>query len=106
MIEADSLSVSIDGTTILRDVSFLVDEGESVGILGPNGSGKTTLLRCIAGLQPLSGRLTLDDVPIDRWKPRSLARRLAFLRKSTNIKFDFTIMELDLIGRVPLMRLL
>lgn len=106
MIEADSLSVSIDGTTILRDVSFRVDEGESVGILGPNGSGKTTLLRCIAGLQPLSGRLTLDDVPIDRWKPRSLARRLAFLRQSTNITFDFTIEELVMLGRAPHKRML
>src|SRR5690625_4243522 len=106
MIEDEVLSVSIDGTTMVRAVSVRVGEGECVGILGPNGSGKTTLLRCIAGLQPLSGRLTLDDVPIDRWKPRSLARRLAFLRQSTNISFDFTIEELVMLGRAPHKRML
>src|SRR5215210_8452985 len=45
----------------LRDASFRIDPGESVGFMGRNGSGKTTLLRLIAGVfRPSSGRLTVD----------------------------------------------
>ena len=106
MLEADNLSVSIGDTTILNDVSFRIHEGESVGILGPNGSGKTTLLRCIAGAQPFSGSLSLDGVPIGRWKPRPLARRLAFLRQSTSVTFDFSVEELVMLGRAPHKRML
>jgi ABC-2 type transport system ATP-binding protein len=44
----------------LRDVSFDVQEGETVGILGRNGSGKSTLLKCVCGvLQPTSGRVVV-----------------------------------------------
>jgi len=40
---------------VLRDVSFTVEEGEFVTVVGPSGAGKTTLLRCMAGLLPRSG---------------------------------------------------
>lgn len=53
----------------LKDVSFSVDRGESVGITGPNGSGKTTLMRLIAGItEPTSGKVTINGrvVPLIR----------------------------------------
>ncbi|HEY8018858.1 MAG TPA: ATP-binding cassette domain-containing protein, partial [Actinomycetota bacterium] len=44
----------------LRDVSFAIEEGSSVGLIGHNGSGKTTLLKCIAGiLRPTAGTIRL-----------------------------------------------
>jgi NitT/TauT family transport system ATP-binding protein len=49
----------------VRDLTFRIDRGEFVCIVGPSGAGKTTLLRCIAGLLDVSGgRITLDGVPV------------------------------------------
>jgi NitT/TauT family transport system ATP-binding protein len=51
--------------TAIQDVSFTVEKGEFVCIVGPSGAGKTTLLRCISGLAPASaGRLTFEGAPL------------------------------------------
>src|SRR3989440_5660866 len=47
------------------DIDLTVEAGETVAVLGPNGAGKTTLLRALAGLIPVSGRVTLDGQVLD-----------------------------------------
>jgi ABC-type multidrug transport system ATPase subunit len=59
MIAAHDLSLAIDGRPILDHVSFVVTAGESVALVGPNGSGKTSVLRCLLGLVPFTGRVTI-----------------------------------------------
>jgi NitT/TauT family transport system ATP-binding protein len=57
----------------IRNVTFSVNKGELVCIVGPSGAGKTTLLKCIAGLlAPTAGRMTLEGLPISG-PPRSMA---------------------------------
>ena len=57
-LEISNLNAGYDGTPILRDVEFTVDNGEIVGIVGRNGVGKTTLLKSIMGLlEPETGRI-------------------------------------------------
>ncbi len=75
--------------------------GIQVGLIGPNGSGKTTLLRAIGGLLPYTGSLAFQGRQMSEWKPRPLARRLAFVRQATPISFDFTVREIVLLGRSP-----
>lgn len=48
----DNATVALGGRTVLSAVSFAIEEGEFVGVLGPNGSGKTTLMRATLGLVP------------------------------------------------------
>ena len=59
IVEAEGLTAHYGGRTALRDVSFTVDEGESVAVLGANGAGKSTLFACLLGLHPHDGQVRL-----------------------------------------------
>ena len=73
-----------------------------VGILGPNGSGKTTLLRALAGvLHPSRGRVLLDGTDLARVPRQTLARRMAVVPQETHLAFDYTVLEVVLMGRYP-----
>lgn len=64
------------GLTAVRDVSFSVDEGEVVGLMGANGAGKTTLFNLISGtVRPTSGAITFEGRRIDRLRPDQICRR-------------------------------
>lgn len=65
MLDVTGFSAGYQGNDVVRDVSFRVDEGEAVMIIGSNGAGKTTLFRAICGLSPTSSgvvRLNEHDV--------------------------------------------
>jgi len=55
VLEMNHIKKSFDGNEILKDISFKVDEGDVISIIGPSGSGKSTLLRCATFLE------TIDD---------------------------------------------
>ena len=87
---------------MLRGVSLDVPASGFVGVLGPNGSGKTTLLRVLAGtLRPAHGRVTLDGVDVARVPRVELARRMAVVPQETRLAFEFTALEVVLMGRYP-----
>lgn len=70
-----AVSQSFGGLRAVDDVSFAIDDGELVGLIGPNGSGKTTLLNIVSGHQPPdSGRVLLDGKPIHGLKPERIAQ--------------------------------
>jgi branched-chain amino acid transport system ATP-binding protein len=67
LLTVDRLASGYQQIPILRDVSFTLQRGESLGILGHNGMGKSTLLKTIAGELPMTaGSLTFGDVAITR----------------------------------------
>lgn len=101
MIEATNLRVNIGARSVLQGLDLGIMPGTQVGLIGPNGSGKTTLLRAIGGLLPYTGSLAFQGRQVREWRPRPLARCLAFVRQSTPISFDFTVREIVLLGRSP-----
>lgn len=75
-LEVTGLTKAFLGVKALDAVSFTVEPGELVGLIGPNGSGKTTAIECISGFQsPDGGAVTLDGKSIYRNSPHSLARQ-------------------------------
>jgi iron complex transport system ATP-binding protein len=97
-----SFSYGSGAPPVLRGVSVDVPADGFVGILGPNGSGKTSLLRILAGtLQPSSGRVTLDDQDLSGLSRAELARRMAVVPQETHLAFDFSVLEVVLMGRYP-----
>jgi iron complex transport system ATP-binding protein len=87
---------------VLRGVSVEVPPDGFVGILGPNGSGKTTLLRALGGVvRPSSGRVTLDGADVTAIPRQRLARRMAIVPQETHLAFDYTVIEVVLMGRYP-----
>ncbi len=66
MLELENVSVGYGDLTVIHDVSFRVDEGEVVSLVGSNGAGKSTILRTVAGLlHPKHGSIRLNGEPID-----------------------------------------
>ena len=87
---------------VVNDVSLDVAAGEVVGILGPNGSGKTTLLRLLSGsLTPTQGRVLLDGADFRSLSRRSVAKTIAVVPQETSLAFDYTVLEIVLMGRYP-----
>ena len=87
---------------VLDGVSLAVERGDLIGVLGPNGSGKTTLLKVLGGaLRPRTGSVTLDDRPMGDWSRREIARRIAVVPQETSAPFDFTVLDIVLMGRYP-----
>jgi iron complex transport system ATP-binding protein len=103
VLTAESLSFAYrDRVRVVDGVSLAVARGDVVGILGPNGSGKTTLLKLLAGtLAPATGHVTLDGRPLSTWTRREVARRVAFVPQDTHTPFDFTVLDIVLMGRFP-----
>ena len=66
MIRLSQVTKRYPGKLALDRVDLELPQGEIVGLFGENGAGKTTLMKCILGLIPFQGEITLDDAPISR----------------------------------------
>ena len=107
MIEIDRLKFYYkQERPILKDVTFGLERGECLCLLGPNGTGKTTLLKCLLNyFRPKSGRILLDGKEICRMPARERAAHLACVSQSSQLTFPYSVEEVVLMGRVAHMRL-
>ncbi|MBP2134042.1 iron complex transport system ATP-binding protein [Methanomicrobium sp. W14] len=84
---------------VLSDVSFSAKEGDLLAVLGPNGVGKSTMFRCILGfLKDYSGSVYLDDADIKTLDHRQIAKKVAYIPQSTYPVFNFTVLDVVLMG--------
>ncbi len=100
---AEHVSFSYSQSTdVVRDVSVSVGRGSLTGLLGPNGCGKTTLLKLLAGIvSPASGDVRFDGTHLPSLSRRAIARRIAVVPQETHPAFDYTALEMVLMGRHP-----
>ncbi|RKY85183.1 ABC transporter [candidate division KSB1 bacterium] len=91
-----------DSVKALDDITFEVNEGEVLGVIGPNGSGKTTLLRCInMALKPKVGTVFIDGENILELDRKDIAKKIAVVPQNSTIRFPFTLFDIVLMGRTP-----
>ena len=90
------------GPTLLHEVSFDLEAGQALCLLGPNGTGKTTLLRCLLGLErPARGRIELNGRDLSQLSPVEAARAMAYVPQDTADVFPFLAFDVVLMGRSP-----
>jgi ABC-type multidrug transport system fused ATPase/permease subunit len=88
-----------DDAPVLRDVSFSIEPGQVVGIVGPTGSGKSTVLSLVPRFyNPVSGRVMIDGKDISTYKLASLRSQVGFVLQET-VLFRGTIRENIAYGR-------
>lgn len=103
----ENVGFSYDGKrNVLEDVSFQLDAGDILCLLGSNGTGKTTLLRCILGFhRPQRGSIRIDGIELTRVHKAQRARHMAYVPQSSSLAFPYTVKEVVLMGRVSHLRL-
>lgn len=94
-LEIDSLSFSVRGTPILREVSARIEAGETWSVIGANGAGKSTLLKCLMRVHGgWTGSVKLFKRPLEEYSQRELARHLAYVpQPGGDQRFPYTVRE-------------
>lgn len=78
---------------VVHDVSFRLEGGRGLGIIGPSGSGKSSLVRLIVGAwHPARGRIRLDGAALDQWSPEALGAHIGYLPQDVEL-FAGTVAE-------------
>lgn len=99
MLEIKEVRCGYDNKEIVKGVSFNVERGNNLCIVGPNGCGKSTLLKSIANLLDYKGNITLDSKEISKLNRKDLAKSVALMTQASNIYFPYTVYETVALGR-------
>ena len=95
MLELSNVNFSYEkGTPVLQDISFKVEDGESVGLIGCNGAGKSTLMKVLLGLLPHEGTVKVEDLTLTKETIPEVRRKLGFVfQDSDNQMFMPTVFD-------------
>lgn len=79
-VDAQAVSLSLKGKMILHNISFALEPGEILGVLGPSSSGKTSLCKVLLGIWPaVAGKVRLDGGEINQWPEDQLGKYVGYL---------------------------
>src|ERR1043166_9430951 len=92
IVEFRNVSYAINGRALLDNVSFEVESGETIVLLGRSGSGKTTTLKLINRLlEPTSGEVLVEGRKTIEWDPIHLRRRIGYVIQEIGLFPHFTV---------------
>jgi ABC-type cobalamin/Fe3+-siderophores transport system ATPase subunit len=102
LLAASGLTAGYGARTALQEIELKAEAGELIAVVGPNGAGKSTLLKVLGGLlEPWRGEVVIEGNALSRFDRRSLARIVASVAQENPIAFQFSVLEVVLMGRAP-----
>lgn len=103
LMDVRDVSFSYNGKdSIFKDISFSVDKGDVICILGPNGTGKTTLIKCLCGLQRVnSGDICIEGRSVYSMTKLEKSRYIGYIPQGHQTTFPFKSLDVVLMGRTP-----
>ena len=106
LFEVKDISFSYEGEEIFSDITFSIDKGDVLCILGPNGTGKTTLIKCLNSLHDVdSGEILINGVNIKKLSFRQISTHIGYIPQSHIPSFPFKVLDVVLMGRAPYLNL-
>lgn len=100
MLEVQNITINYGVCVVVQDVSFDLETGKIIALLGANGAGKTTVLKSLNGGLPIaSGAILLDGKSINEFSRRDIAGKIAVIAQETETKFPVSVLEFVLAGR-------
>lgn len=94
MLEFKNVSFSYGDHPVLDNLSFKIDDGEAVGLIGANGAGKSTIMKLVLGLLAGEGEICLDNIPVCKKNLAEIRKKIGFvLQDSDNQMFMPTVYE-------------
>lgn len=105
-LQVENLTAGYSGRNVLENISFSLENGNLLGVLGANGSGKTTLLKSLCGILPHQGSCLLDGTELSALPPREAAKLCSYIPQRSGITIDLSALEVVLMGFNPRLRLL
>jgi PrtD family type I secretion system ABC transporter len=85
-VEAVSIVPPGDQKVIVQDITFTLEAGHGLGVIGPSGSGKSSLVRALVGVwQPFRGKVRLDGAALDQWSSDILGRHVGYLPQDVEL---------------------
>ncbi|GFR35423.1 ABC transporter ATP-binding protein [Thermobrachium celere] len=105
ILRVDNLTFSYNSKLVLDKVSFSIERGECVAVLGVNGAGKSTLLKCINKiLVPDSGVVYIENKDLSKMPQIEVAKNIGYVPQRTNVT-RMTVFDAVLLGRKPYIKL-
>ena len=106
LFDVRNISFSYDDVEIFSDISFSIDRGDVLCILGPNGTGKTTLIKCLNGLHNIdSGEILINGENINSLSFSQISKHIGYIPQSHVPSFPFKVFDVVLMGRAPYLNL-
>ena len=105
-LTAKGISAGYGKKNVIENISFQLEEGCLMGIIGANGSGKTTLLKALCGILPHQGTCTLDQTVLETLSARQIARLVSYIPQRSGVSIDISVLDVVLMGFNPKLGLL
>lgn len=99
MLKLSNVSAGYGKQDVVHDVSFQVENNESLCIIGPNGCGKTTLLKAISSILPSKGDIEIDGKSVRSMKHKEISRKIAMMSQTSEVYFSYSVFDTVMMGR-------